>query len=75
MKLGDLIIRKTRDLPDWKLKPAIEQKERLGHGVVLSTQMGGNPAHRCATVFYPKTGQIYDIAESLMEVVSAGPRR
>ena len=70
MKVGDLVIRKTKNLPDWKLKPAIKQKQLLGHGLVLSTQMAGHPAHLCATVYYPKTGEIYDIAASLMEVIS-----
>lgn len=69
MKVGDLVIRKTKNLPDWKLKPAIKQKQQLGHGLVLSTQMAGHPAHLCATVYYPKTGEIYDIAASLMEVI------
>ena len=76
VNIGDLVIRKTRGVPDWKMRPAIEQRDRLGHGVVLSKQMAGsNPIHPCITVFYPKTGEIYDIAESLMEVLSAGPRR
>tara|TARA_A100001011_G_C14072723_1_gene740992 strand:- start:29 stop:256 length:228 start_codon:yes stop_codon:yes gene_type:complete len=69
MKVGDLVIRKVQDLPDWKLRPAIIQRERLGHGLILSRQWAGQPGHRCITVFYPKTGEIYDIAESLMEVL------
>ena len=75
MKVGDLVIRRTRDLPDWKLKSALEQKQRLGHGVILSRQMAGHPSHPCLTVWYPTVGKIYDIAESCMEVLSAGPRR
>lgn len=72
MKPGDLVIRKVRNVPDWKLKVALEQRERLGHGIVLATQMGGySPEHPTITVVYPKTGQMYDIAESLMEVISA----
>lgn len=71
MKVGDLVIRKVTNLPDWKLRPAVEQREQLGHGLVLTKQMGGsNPRHPCITVYYPKTGQMYDIAESLMEVIS-----
>jgi hypothetical protein len=71
MKPGDLVIRKIRNIPDWKLKPAFEQRERLGFGIVLATQVAGSPAHPTITVVYPKTGKIYDIAESLMEVISA----
>ena len=71
MKAGDLVIRKTRNLPSWKLKAASDQRELLGHGIILSKQMGGsNPAHPCITVMYPKVGKIYDIAESLMETIS-----
>ena len=71
MKVGDLVIRKVRDLPDWKLRPAVDQRQRLGHGFILTKQWSGQPRHPCITVFYPKTGEIYDIAESLMEVISA----
>ena len=69
MKVGDIVIRKVRDIPDWKLKSASEQRERLGHGLVLANHMAGEPKHMCLTVFYPKTGKIYDIAESLVEVL------
>ena len=72
MKVGDLIIRRILNVPDWKAKVAIEQRERLGHGVILSKQVAGNPLHPCVTVFYPKTGEIWDVAEGLMEVISAG---
>ena len=66
MKVGDLVIRK--DEPDawWA-----ESKPNHEFGLVLSKQMGGsNPVHPCITVLYPKSGEIYDIAESLMEVIS-----
>ena len=69
MKVGDLVIRKVKGLPDWKLRPAVSQRERLGHGLVLSRQMSGKPKHRCVTVCYPKTRDIADIAESLIEVI------
>jgi len=53
------------------LRESEKQKERLGHGIVLSKQMAGsNPVHPCITVLYPKTGEVYDIAESLVEIVS-----
>ena len=71
MKVGDLVIRK---LPpkNWKNQPAAEQRSRLGFGFVLSRKMSGFPAHPCITVFYPKVGECWDIAESLMEIVSEG---
>ena len=70
MQVGDLVIRRVRELPDHLLGPAVNQRQRLGHGVILSKQMAGSPAHPCISVYYPKSGQIYDIAESLMEVIS-----
>ena len=71
MKVGDLVIRKVTDRHG-QLKPeAIEQMDRCGHGIILSKQLGGlNPSHPCITVYYPKLGKIYDVAECLMEVVS-----
>lgn len=69
MRVGDLVIRKVREVPEWGIKTAIEQRTRLGHGVILSKHVGGNPAHPCITVYYPMSGKIYDIAEKLMEVI------
>ena len=70
MKVGDLVIRKVRGVPDYMMRAAVNQRKRLGHGTILTKQMAGNPSHPCVSVYYPKTGQIYDIAESLMEVIS-----
>ncbi len=70
MKVGDLVMRRVFNVPDWKRKSAIEQQERLGFGIVLSKQMAGIPEHPCVTVFYPKASQTWDIAEGLLEVVS-----
>ncbi len=70
MQVGDLVMRRVFNVPDWKRKTAIEQQERLGFGIVLSKQMAGTPKHPCVTVFYPKTNQAWDIAEGLLEVVS-----
>ena len=70
MKPGDLVIRKIHNLPDYALKEAVAQRDRNGHGIVLTTQMAGTPKHLCATVWYPKSGQTWDIAVALMEVIS-----
>ena len=71
MKVGDLVIRKVPARGLGRRAPALEQIRRLGHGLVLTKKMDGkNPTHPCITVYYPKTGGIYDIAESLMEVIS-----
>ena len=64
MKVGDLVIRKRAISRD-------EDSQALGRGIILSKQPGGrNPVHPCITVLYPKTGDVYDIAESLVEVIS-----
>lgn len=70
MKVGDLVIRRTKGVEGWRKESATEQRERLGHGIVLTKQLSGDPSHPCITVYYPKAGKIYDIAESLMEVIS-----
>lgn len=72
MKVGDLVVRKISvTKPLGTLSFAYEQRERLGSGLVLSKQRGGsNPSHPCVTVYYAKTKATYDIAESLMEVIS-----
>lgn len=71
MQIGDLVIRKPAP-EDWKNQLATRQREELGHGIILAKQMSGNPAHPCITVFYPKVGKVYDIAESLMEIIAKG---
>ena len=73
MKVGDLVIRKVADRHGQINQGAIEQMDRCGNGIILSKQMGGmNPRHPCITVYYPKLGKIYDVAECLMEVISEG---
>ncbi len=77
MKVGDLVIRRVSPdasdhLNSLQEASAYRQLNELGQGLVLTKQMCGNPKHACITVYYPKTGQIYDIAESLMEVISEG---
>jgi len=69
MKPGDLVVRKI-DERYFERRTALRQRQELGYGLILTKQMAGqNPAHPCITVFYPKTGQVYDIAESLMEIL------
>lgn len=74
MKVGDLVIRR---LPQkgWQHQPAELQRKRLGLGIVISKHTAGYPAHSCVTVFYSKVGEAWDIAESLMEVVSESEAR
>ena len=73
MKIGDLVIRKivSEDGGILRSLAAKKNREELGHGIILSKQMGGsNPVHPCITVLYSKIGRVYDIAESLVEVIS-----
>jgi len=66
MKVGDLVIRKKG-----KDMSSMIMRQKMGLGIILSKQPGGsNPVHPCITVLYPKVGKSYDIAESLVEVVS-----
>jgi hypothetical protein len=59
VKVGDLVKRKKN----------IALK--CGHGIVTSLHMAGsNPVHKCASVLYPQIGKEYDIAVSLIEVIS-----
>ena len=70
MQVGDLVIRKIPDRGTGGRSGALVQRRELGHGVILTKQMAGKPSHPCITVYYPKVGKMYDIAESLMEVIS-----
>jgi hypothetical protein len=71
VKVGDLVIRTLKGEEEWQMEAAVSQREELGTGIVLSKQIGGSaPAHECVTVYYAKAGKSWDIAESLMEVVS-----
>jgi hypothetical protein len=66
MKVGDLVIRK-----EGKDMSSMIMRQKIGPGIILSKQPGGsNPVHPCITVLYPRTGHVYDIAESLVEVIS-----
>ena len=71
MQVGDLVIRSIfHGSSDSRIAVAIQQRELLGMGIVMTKQMAGSPAHPCVTVFYPKVNRKYDIAEALLEVVS-----
>ncbi len=70
MKIGDMVIRSVCERGFGRRASALRQRSELGHGIVLSKQMAGNPKHPCITVWYPKINRQYDIAESLMEVIS-----
>ena len=70
MQVGDLVIRRILHVPEWKAEVAINQRELLGHGVVTAKHMAGEPKHPCVTVYYPKVGRTYNIAEGLLEVLS-----
>ena len=74
MNPGDLVIRKIpKDFEYasyYERQNSIEQRRRNGTGLVLSVHMAGRPPHRCASVYYAKTNSIYDIAQSLLEVIS-----
>ena len=75
MKVGDLVIRKVSPdagdhLSSLQEASAYRQRNELGHGLILDKHFVGTPKHACITVYYAKTGQIYDIGECLMEVVS-----
>ena len=72
MKVGDMVIRKLGGEEIWQRQAARQQRQELGTGIVLSRQMSGKPEHPCLTVYYSKAGRSWDIAESLMEVVSEG---
>ena len=66
MKVGDLVIRK-----EGKDMSSMIMRQKMGPGIIISKQMAGsNPVHPCISVLYPRTGQVYDIAESLVAVIS-----
>ena len=46
MQIGDLVMRRVFNIPDWKRESAIEQQERLGFGIVLSCLLYTSPSPR-----------------------------
>ncbi len=71
MQVGDLVIRRVfQSSGVTSASIAVQQREMLGMGIVLSKQLDGSPAHPCVTVFYPKVSKKYNIAEALLEVIN-----
>ena len=65
LKIGDLVRRSIK----WPMD--VELTKSTGKfGIVVSRKMDGNPVHPCVEVLYMKTGKVYSIAESRVEVVS-----
>jgi hypothetical protein len=65
MKVNDLIRRKK------PLSPHHSDEEKNGiFGIVIALGHGGNPRHPTASVLYPPTGNQYEIARSLLEVIN-----
>ena len=61
-----MVQRNNRD-PEHYSHPPVDS---FSIGIILSLQLSGiNPVHPCATVFYPKSCNTWDIAESLIDVV------
>jgi len=47
----------------------MRKKYRIG--IIISKQIArSKPPHPCITVYYPREGMLWDIAESLVEVIS-----
>ena len=69
MEIGDLVIRKVPEPGSGRRASALRQRRELGHGLVLSRRISGNPGHWCVSVYYPKVEKTYEIAESLMEKI------
>lgn len=70
MQVGDMVIRKVCKRGAGRRAHHLQLRRTYGHGIVVSKQMGGTPAHPCVTVWYPRVNKRYAIAESLMEIVS-----
>ena len=66
LKVGDLVCRRIRTPMD------VELSESTGKlGIVVSRKMSGMPLHPCVEVWYMKSGKVYSIGESLVEVCHA----
>ena len=50
MQVGDLVIRRINSAIHWRQASAVQQREMLGMGIVVTKQMAGSPAHPCVPV-------------------------
>ena len=65
LEIGDLVRRKINRPMDVELAQSTGE-----YGIVVERKMAGDPLHPCVKVLYTKTGKVYSIAESRVEVVS-----
>jgi len=64
MKVGDLVKRKI------PLEAHFRDEEENGmFGIVVMLKRGGNPKRPTASILYPLSGNRYEIARSLLEIV------
>ena len=70
MQVGDMVIRKVCKRGEGRRAHDLQLRRKYGHGIVVSKHMEGVPAHPCVTVWYPRVNKGYQIAESLLEVIS-----
>ena len=67
MKVGDLVKRKV---PLSSYLPDLQEDRVLG--LVVALGHSGNPRHPTASILCPPSGNQYEIARSLLEVVNEG---
>ena len=65
LKIGDLVRRKIKRRMDVELAKSTGE-----YGIVVERKLDGDPLHPCVKVLYTKTGKVYSIGESRVEVVS-----
>ena len=72
MQVGDLVKRKAKEYDKW----CIQQNEINGPGLILKIENGNNLKNstKILTLYYAKSGRISTLAESIVEIVSAGVR-
>ncbi len=70
MQVGDMVIRKVCKRGKGRRAYDLQLRRKNGHGIVLSKHMEGVPSHPCVTVWYPRINKSWQIAESLLEVIS-----
>jgi hypothetical protein len=74
VKVGDLVRRKigSSTFLFGAIKDPFAHKRNAenGPGIILVKHMAGSNPNNFITVLYPKTGQVCDVAEGLVEVIS-----